>query len=1148
MPTDKIDSKFYLLPKLKDGSSISFSEFGTWKSDSQTELANLAKGIYIQGNEDIDITSIPDIWARPIVFENILLGDASVKYNECSELIKKYRNEWRAILAILALRQISNFAKIGLEVVTIPKNTDSSPKFLQVLANSIPEEYKRIAADDPEVREDSGSAYRVYIITNEGNPLAICWPNILVCPAVDLQNYYNPVTNRIAWWKPSGFDNPIGYLSGDEKAALYKWLSDILDTGAINNNLASLIKEFREELNLAPSDIDKSLIRYKAKSLGITGIFKILGEPIQGKGSSSAQDFLKSSDVLLMKQKQDTDKELLIIARDIERQWNKRSSDIIVGGYITASAVPHATGILDDHTKIGNNVDLAQYNTEIHMVDEFFTDKLAIIGLGINVFPSTINNCFFQNNGESFSIIPPIKRELLNYLTADYVAKNMSFEILDEGIEVTLTLPVTGPDKTGIALFAKKLYRKSLDNNSDSDIVQYKRLPVIEVWPNFRFKESGWWNAYYTFYDSLGVSNTFYAVPVWDEDNERLTTDEYGKNAEIRRGKQFPEAIQCFEKSKNIVGEEILIEIGLLLLNPPKEEHRENANQDCKIGIDFGTTNTIAYMQINDEYVPMKFQDRLYDVITSFENSENKQVGISPIGLSILRKYFIADSAQPSGNNKSIKTIFHRYDGEFDVDLYQPLAIGNIYYMDNSKNITEDVDIMSKAHTDDMKWGKDSDEKSKQNMSAFLGQLCMQCMAEAVYAGANQIEWFFSYPTSFSPGKIGEYRKNWCGPMFERLKSLSDVTLKKPEGETESVSVAKFFTSNMDASTNTGIVCLDIGGGSTDIAIWQGDDDESLLQHQTSLLFAGRNIIDEYLWEKKKKGVDILGKLRTNKKDLNALLEALSKNGKENVFKIQLEALLNFYGKTILSELSMKNSNPEIATFIRDISFALSGMFYYVGYLVGYLRKIESYTEVDSLPTCFVGGNGSKLLDWASGGQFDSEAEYCVNDVFKACFIAGMAQNIPEDEIIDDYSFAVLQSEYPKEEVAYGLICNSDIKNPRPKKAEPIISGEIFQVEGQESEHASITIDDIKNGVQIDRKDPKIFMNFLNTFNHEMSDLEADTIQIHERDFVKICRDTNQYLVDLKKDALKNPDKVKPESIFILLLKKTYEWLSTQGK
>ena len=88
-----------LLPSLKESNKIAITKRGEWMSDAQTNLGNLADDLKVTAGVKSDISSIPDLWARPSMYELVL-------YDENHHLHKRFLDEWRGVLAILALREM----------------------------------------------------------------------------------------------------------------------------------------------------------------------------------------------------------------------------------------------------------------------------------------------------------------------------------------------------------------------------------------------------------------------------------------------------------------------------------------------------------------------------------------------------------------------------------------------------------------------------------------------------------------------------------------------------------------------------------------------------------------------------------------------------------------------------------------------------------------------------------------------------------------------------------------------------------------------------------------------------------------------------------------------------------------------------------
>ena len=75
-------SSIPLLPRLNDEKKIAFSKRGEWKSDSQNTLPNLVKDLKVTTDYKSTITSIPDLWARPAMYEMVLFHQVFSIYSQ----------------------------------------------------------------------------------------------------------------------------------------------------------------------------------------------------------------------------------------------------------------------------------------------------------------------------------------------------------------------------------------------------------------------------------------------------------------------------------------------------------------------------------------------------------------------------------------------------------------------------------------------------------------------------------------------------------------------------------------------------------------------------------------------------------------------------------------------------------------------------------------------------------------------------------------------------------------------------------------------------------------------------------------------------------------------------------------------------------
>ena len=1160
-----------LLPSLKESNKIAITKRGEWMSDAQTNLGNLADDLKVTAGLNSDISSIPDLWARPSMYELVL-------YDENHHLHERFLAEWRGILAILALREMRTLPGVSVQNIEVPAETkiqDNAPLFLRVIAKNLPEEYKQFTDKTVE------HGHKIQVISYDKAPLAIVWPTILICPSVELQaNLIKPVS----WWKVDGINDPISSLNEQEKSVLFDWLemvkSDINKDGmALKNkkisNLIGLLDAFQKDLHISGISNNQYIA---GTALDITGFCECLGRAnMINVGENS---FLAKSNVMLIDRRHNKDsknkpKSLLVMTRDMYTQWNMSASDIIVGGAYSLDAVlPKYTGVIADKTKIGK-FDLNQFNAELCMGEEFFAEKICIIFSGEEVFPNALKNYVKSYNGSQVNIILPVKEELLNYLDEEYLASHSNIEINGTDIDVELKLPLTGFAKEGKQLVVKKTYRQSNGNDSLNEICYLGALPMIQVWPNFvldKGKEANW-QAYYSFYNNLN-RQTFYARPYWEEENIVKRELQLEGKAEIIKGTSFPTAFVCSAEQDTDNGP-MSYPVGVILLKKPQRVQYNVPNRKAKIGIDFGTTNTVAYMSIDGD------TPKILTLHNYNENEPNESmlydvtVNDDPICREEVRRNFIAMSEQPQEPATSIRTIFHTHNGSFVSDIgAAPLLLGNIYYLDDADSVLDDKNILGSLQTEEMKW----DLNGINNMESFLLELGMQCMAEAVKAGVTEIEWAYSYPTSFTLTHISRLSSLWKNNL-DKFKNISALVSGILNNRTESIAMATFFANQMDAHIIRGVVCLDIGGGSTDIAVWQGTTMSTTdVRYQTSLRFAGKEILNRQLFNNKA----VINDLSTNDPEVNKHIQALVAENKEKEFNLLLEAFLKYNEEKIFRALTATSTLPNVNILRRNVVYALSGIFFYTGIVIGYLRVNEKYGEYTLLPNCYVGGNGSKLLNWAAAGIFDSSN--LINQVFKACLTYGIdigqylekenciktGKYINEEKLTGyDHDFDIKCTSFPKQEVAYGLVCDKVIQDKTERKAgldkavnasisnpfnhlgaadkltqnagaeKTIIAGEDFVLEGvQKNGIEGILPEYILKKIEVSREF-RVFNAFVSKFNEQASALDLPEIVLEKRDFNNIWAAVNQELIEKNTNSGGSAKNVEVEPLFIMILRNT---------
>ena len=129
-------SKHLYLPDLDlNSGNISIpTNSAQWTENEKRIIMSVADGIII-GDENVQvigISSIPDIWARPLMFQSAL------RSNSKHPLRKRFIQEWRGLLSILALCKIKpNLSRLKITPVTLDGGI-----FSNALKNLCPHEVK----------------------------------------------------------------------------------------------------------------------------------------------------------------------------------------------------------------------------------------------------------------------------------------------------------------------------------------------------------------------------------------------------------------------------------------------------------------------------------------------------------------------------------------------------------------------------------------------------------------------------------------------------------------------------------------------------------------------------------------------------------------------------------------------------------------------------------------------------------------------------------------------------------------------------------------------------------------------------------------------------------------------------------------------
>jgi hypothetical protein len=423
----------------------------------------------------------------------------------------------------------------------------------------------------------------------------------------------------------------------------------------------------------------------------------------------------------------------------------------------------------------------------------------------------------------------------------------------------------------------------------------------------------------------------------------------------------------------------------------------------------------------------------------------------------------------------------------------------------------EVAELAKKRVKADLKWSEEPADRVR--AQAFLRQVCIQAAAEAVDNGAREISLKYSYPTAFSEHQISGLTQTWR-QILEACARETGVVFSTGEatGETESLACARYFAEAQHAPLAQGTVCIDIGGGTSDISIWQRDT----MRAQASVRLAGREIFLDLL-KKNPSFVAFFGGDQT-------ILESL--RNRRIDFYAQADAMIARAGDTWLKSLPTLTGDRVVRGFIQTMALGLGGIFYYVGLLMQHLVKQGRYSPQE--PDVFLAGNGSKIVHWLASGDFQPGCP--IAGLLTRCLGAASRLNGGGG------SLKLRLSTNPKSEAACGLVGTRMLNII---DGTGLLAGEVHRQAGRERAWDSVlTAEDFKVGLEPSDKLVQL-KDFLEVFDEFAGGPGANFDRIGHGELPEVKKRLADRLSELGKPH--DVKEVHVEPVFILALKALLE-------
>lgn len=1103
-----------LLPNLKEaGNDVKMDGTHGWKKQDDNFLDDLIKSLDVGGDiENIEsIDSIPDPWARPLLFQMALFDKNGKEQYFVKGLHERIAGEWRALLAMVALK---NYKRLDLRAEQVQLMGEHN-----VIADTL-----RKLSPAHSMSMDTGWE-NLYVISFNGNAIALASPLTFLCTAAD---YVNTFAGSIPKpWSANGFllTDPIPYLSGEERSTLADWLHELTRrlteyvTGREQNaQTKNVAKDILRCIDEYTSDVERGIqgranCKWKENSMDMqANVYSCMNFSVKA-GEASAED----SDVRLdVPQERRRPGAVLLCSpeslKSLAKTKNRPLTQIQVWQGVTANDVTEES-LTGDPGRIG---DLTLRSAEVRRPEDFFLDKITFFDAK-NAVPKARKVRGGDVLDEAkLTVILPIKPVLLDFFTPRQIADRLSIDYLeDDGVAaVHFAFPMISRTGEKYEFVYEKTY-------SMKDSVEYmsKAAPAIEVWPDFKCSR---WEKYYFYYRNAdakpaGQQQTepgkgYVFVEPWSFETERSEDVPAGglSNQYTAELSAFPEALCCsVNVASNALG--TAVEAGIILLEDP-ETVEKNDLDTWDISVDFGTSSTMVYYSRNGkEPLPLAFEPHLYQVSGNDTLLANTYLEFIPQELM--------------NKDGSFLSIFHLLNTKMAGKEMAPLKDGQIFQLTMER--AEDFINEGSRVKSNLKWQGDS--TGRYDARTYLEQLSMQSLAEAAAGAASKVRWHFSYPSAFSEDERESFQIMCRQTVTNACSNTGyDAGEDDIDRQTESVAAAYHFNrvNNSDTNFADGAICLDIGAGTTDISIVSGQPGQIVCH--TSVRFAGRYLFDP-----------IYGANNIFRKE-PIELDGMTEDQRTTL----LDADMRENSESYLHDLPNLTGRDEVRDVLQESQFALASLFWYVGQVLRELKSRGIYEE-DHVPDIYVGGNGSRIFSWITGGSYDPSSVR----------LRVLKNIIKQSSGLDsDYKFTIFPSTKPKVEVASGMIEEKphqelfDEEKVQKRifgdtedayELAAVLCGEDCTSGGKEvGWNSMISARDIASGIEVDKM--SMLRSFVDEFNKNTRSIWAEGIDFGDDLADDLQRKVRGFYADQRGRDIKE---IRVEPVFIVAMQKLMEML-----
>ena len=754
-----------MLPELKREASPAPAATGTWfqHTGGLGTLANYAGALVVPDSETAPerFKSVPSPWARMLLFEQALFKTDHPAH-------PRILGEWRGLLGAIAF---NGFLPLRIEVQEIDLRGRTG------VLDSL-----RKMSPDPQ----SARWTRLGLIRSGNEVVGGVSPHTLVFTGI------REVTASIPFVHEKRFTDPGEYYAGRGDAQtltlLWKWIAGTHD------QLKAHWNELHDYLGSQPASQGAAGVKRAGKILTLFtdwghetlrrleelgGPSPLALELVSSPFAGRFRDHPASKVLPLIQGAHPQNLEAFSRRNDLQMRDGRWTLDPGSTGRVLDANGEKFSGVLTlprgftvglrkgefvapiGHEHLGEN--------HTPNLAEFFEPRLIKVA-----DVSDAHARVLEVGGDRFLF--PFRPEILAYLTAEQLASYVSVQgDTDRGYTVRLQIPL------------QEERRLEWERHfGPADVVRDYVAPLLAMWPNFQSQE---WKHYFFVTQPQAQERNLVFTPVSLHDGESgTTTVEYTDRADGERWAESDTPFHAWHgRAERFNG----LLLGRSLPRAPRKEER------WEVSIDFGSTHTRVFRTVRGvgggtEIIPIEIKPRGVPLLGGaghlpfhFFVSEENDIGSSTELRSLVKLPLLG---RPHHSNPT----WLPADG---IIYWEPVrGRGSV-----------------KGLRANLKWHEDDEDLPA--FRSYIAQLYLSIAAEAASQGESIASIITAYPSVFPRHLRKNHQEEW-----ELLNDRYGVKVRKALPEASAL--ASYLVANKGGETTQSLLAIDIGGSTSDLAIW----------------------------------------------------------------------------------------------------------------------------------------------------------------------------------------------------------------------------------------------------------------------------------------------------------------------------------------